>query len=202
MRRLPFKLPSFAFYHRLNPRERVLLLAVAGTVVFVVNLILLTFLIRTSRDLGLAYTAKSQELQREAVFADQKNALWVPRNEWLKKTQPVLTNQQVETSKLQTTVEALARGSAVIPTNPKLLTPTGSTPGKPSGGKADYQAVSLHIDTQSDWKGIVKFLASLQKPDAFLVLDSASLHTEPADPTKMRGEFLISKWFAPAVPVK
>ena len=187
--RLPFKLPSFAFYQRLTARERTLLLLVGGSLVLIVNLILLSVLIRSWRDLNLEYTQKSQELDRESLFADQKVSLWQPRTEWLKKTQPPLPNRSLAGPQLQEAIKNLAQGSQMIITNQKFVT----LPATP-----DYQPVTVGVSTQSDWKGVVKFMATLQKPDAFLVFNTASLHTEQSAPAQVRGEFVISKWYAPA----
>lgn len=188
--RLPsVTLPKFAFIQRLNPRERVLLLIIGVALVFIVNVILLSVLIRSWRDLNLQYAEKSLELNRETVFADQKSSLWSPRNDWLKKTQPVIANLALAGPQLQEAVKAIAQGNQVILTNTKFVT----QPPTP-----DYQPVSVSISTQSDWANIVKFMASLQKPEAFLVFNTASLHTEQADPKQIRGEFVVSKWYAAA----
>ena len=194
---LPFPTPTFAFYHRLNSRERVLLLIVGGSVVFIANLILLSVLLRNSRELGQQYTEKTQELDRENLFAAQKTGLWAPRNEWLKKSQPVLINRALAGSQLLEIVQGIARSNSVIVTNPRIPSPSGSTPINPGGGNADYQPVSVRIETQSDWKNVVKFVAAVQQPNAFLVFEEGSLRSDQADPAIMRGNFLISKWYAP-----
>ena len=196
---MPFSLPTptFAFYHRLNSRERVLLLIVGGSVAFIVNLILLSVLLRNSRELGQQYTEKTQELDRENLFAAQKAALWTPRNDWLKKTQPVLDKPGLAGSQLLEIVQGIARGNGVIVTNPRIVGANGSTPTNPGGGNADYQPVSVRIDTQSDWKNVVRFVAAVQQPNAFLVFEEGDLSSDRSDPATMHGTFLISKWYAP-----
>ena len=190
-------LPSFAFYHRLNPRERVLLLVTAGSVLFILNLVLLSFLLRNSRELNLQHAAKSQELRGEQLYAAQKPSLWEPRTGWLQKNQPELKNRAQAGPQLLGTVQDLARRASVIVTNPSISAPTGASPSNPSGGNADFQPVTVRIQTQSDWKSLVRFLAALQTPRNFLVFEQASLRTDQADPQIMRGEFVISKWYAP-----
>ena len=190
--------PNFAFYHRLNPRERVLLLITAGSVLFILNLFLLGVLLRDSRDLNTRYAEKSQALEREQLLAAQKPDLWLPRNEWLNKNQPVLLNRALAGPQLQEAVQSLARANMVVVLNPRIPAPSGSTPSNPAGGNVDYQPVTLRVDTQSDWRSVVRFMAAVQKPDAFLVFEEANLHADQADPNIMRGEFLISKWYTPA----
>ena len=190
--------PNFAFYHRLNPRERVLLLITAGAVLFILNLILLSVLLRNSRELNAQYTEKSRELEREQLFAAQKADLWQPRNNWLQKNQPVLVNRALAGPQLLEAVQSLARANVVVVTNPNIPAPPGATAGNPTGGNVDYQPVSVRVDTQSDWRGAIRFMAAVQKPESFLVFEQANLHADQADPNIMRGEFLISKWYTPA----
>ncbi len=187
--RYSFLQPVVAYYQRLTARERVLLLAVGGTLLAVANLILLSVMIHSWTDLNQQYTAKSQDLERELVFADQRTSLWEPRNAWLKKTQPAVANRNLAGPQLQEAVKNLAQSSQVLITNTKFATfnPT-----------SDYQPVSVGINTQSDWKSVVRFMASVQKPEAFLVFNTARLHTETSDPSQIRGDFVISKWYAPA----
>ena len=57
-----FRLPSFEFYQRMSARERLLSLIVGGGVLFVVNLVAISVLLRSSRELRTQIAAKSQEL--------------------------------------------------------------------------------------------------------------------------------------------
>ena len=193
-----FPVPTFAFYLRLNPRERVLLLVMGGAVLFIVNLILLSFLLRHTRDLNLQYAEKSQELDREQLFAAQKADLWSPRSAWLQKSQPMLVNRAFASTELLETVKNLAQANMVVVTNQSFPNPPSNTPGNPSGGNADYQPITVKVDTQSDWKSVVRFIAKVQDPAAFLVFEEATLRADPSDPNIMRGVFVVSKWYAPA----
>lgn len=186
-------------YRRLTSRERALLFITGGAAVLIVNLLLLSILLRSARELGSAYTERSEDVRREQLFANQKDSLWVPREAWLKKTQPTLNNGNVEGPRLLETIQALARSNQVLVVSPQILpfaaaAPPGSTVPAPT----DYQAVTVKVTTQSDWQNVVRFMAAVQRPDAFLVFDSATLRTEQSDPKKMIGDFVISKWYAPA----
>lgn len=187
-----------AYYRRLTARERALVLITGGAVLFIANLVLLSVLLRSARELGGAYAEKSQQLSGEQLFANQKNALWAPRNDWLKKTQPVLTNYNIQGNQLLETINGVARSNQMVVTSPGVRPPPARTPGDAGAGPTDYQAVTVSVETQSDWKSVVRFVAAVQQPDAFLVFDSANLRTEQNDPARMRGTFVISKWFAPA----
>lgn len=188
-----------AYYRRLTTRERTLLLITGGAVLLIVNLLLLSVLVRSSRELGAEYAEKSQQLRGEQIAANEKSVLWVPRDAWLKKTQPTSPNLNFEGSKLLETIQGVARGNQVILTNPQIQPLDNGRPGVDgAAGPRDYRAVRVKIDTQSDWQGLVRFLAAVQQPEAFLVFDSANLRTEQNDPKRMRGEFMVAKWYAPA----
>lgn len=196
--RLTFPPVLVAYYRRITPRERVLLLITGGAVLFVVNLVLLNILLNSGRELGSAYAEKSQQLRGEQLFAGQKNSLWAPRSEWLKKTQPALTNYNIQGNQLLEAINATARNNQIVVTNPGTRPPPTRLGGEGGAVPTDYQAVTVSLETQSDWKNVVRFIAAVQSPDAFLVFDNANLRTEQNDPAKMRGTFVISRWFAPA----
>src|SRR6266498_1346991 len=80
-----------AWYHRMNPRERVLSWIVAGTVFVLLNLWIL------SRVLGALGGAHKEGVERRAKLAEQalyvkERDLWTKREEWIRKHQPVLNN--------------------------------------------------------------------------------------------------------------
>jgi len=53
------------------------------------------------------------------------------------------------------------------------------------------------VDTHSSWPDLIGFLYAVQKPDQFIVCESANLQVDPADQTKMLGHFKIARWYAP-----
>ena len=195
------KLPSlsFAFYQRLNPRERLLSLLVAGTVFVLVNLFALRFLAAAFGDLGQQYAEGARALREETVWA-REQPLWEQRTRWLQAKQPVLTNRDRAPTQLLEQVQGAARASQVLIRSQQMHGLAGV--GTNRAGASEYQAVSIHVDTESDWKQLVGnpgFLPLLQTPDNFIVFDRASMHTDPADPKRMKCSFDVSKWDAPAV---
>ncbi len=194
--RLPVQ--SFAWFQRLNGRERVLTLLVAGTVFVLLNLLAIRFLLDSYGSLTTEYAQERRDALRLQILADQK-AMWSQRNDWLKSTQPVLTNRDRAGTALYEQVQNLARGKQVIVSalqiKPAAITPAG--PAARDDGDAP-QVVSVETDTQGDWKDTVHFLTEIQKPENFLVFELASLRSNPADAKQMKCHFLISKWYAPA----
>ena len=195
---MKFPLPSFDFYRRMSARERALSLIVAGTVLAIVNLIAISTLLRASRDLRAQYADKSQELHVQSMYA-QEQPMWKQRTDWLKVKQPRLMNRDRAGTDLLVEVQTAARVNGVTLTTFQITPLQRAIPGQREAEKSEYQAVSLSIETQSDWSGLVRFLASLQRPEGFVVFDRATLRTESNDASRMTGSFNISKWYASSV---
>lgn len=189
-----FQLPSFEFYHRMSPRERMLSLIIAGALLLVINLVAISTLLKSSRELSEMLASKSQELNVQNMYA-QEQPLWKTRTDWLKTKQPALTNRDRAGTDLLAEIQAAARVSQVtLPTFQFVPLPpviAGERVAKP-----EYQTVSISIETQSGWSALVQFMGSLQKPEGFIVFDKATLRSDASDPTHMRGAFTISKWYA------
>ena len=194
------KLPPIplGFYQRMNPRERLLSLLVAGTVFLLANLFALRFLLDAFGDLGQQYADGAQALRQEEFWA-RSQPLWEQRARWLQAKQPVLTNRDRAPTQLLEQVQGAARASQVL-IKSEQLRGLGTARANPAGA-AEYQAVSIHIETESDWKQLVGqpgFLPLLQQPENFIVFNLASMHSDPNDPKRMKCSFDISKWDAPA----
>ena len=184
---------SLAWFHRLSRRERVLALAVAGTVFIIVNLLAIRFLLDAYSSLTNRYAEGRRNLLLLRALADEQGT-WTQRNDWLKTTQPVLTNRDRAGTALYEQLQGIARARQVIVSSLQIKPPvTGPAP----GGDAP-QVVSVEGDTQGDWRETVRFLAEVQKPENFLVFDLASLRTSPTDVRMMKCHFQVSKWYAPA----
>ena len=63
--------------------------------------------------------------------------------------------------------------------------------------RPNYQAVSVTLETKSEWKNLIDFIYELQAPNSFIVFESAKIALDPSDKTQFRGNFRLSKWFAP-----
>ena len=185
----------FAFYQRLSPRERTLVLLVAGAVFVLANLLAVTSLAGAFAELRRACAEQALDLRAQRIFASEQPKL-AQRTRWLQSTQPVLTSRDRAGANLLDQVQQFARASTVIVTNPQIKPPAvtfGET--RPAG--TDYQAVTVEIETQSDFDGVKKFMQLLQQPQNFLVFDLVTLRSD-TDPNVIRGHFQISKWYAPA----
>lgn len=180
----------------MSPRERTLSLIVGGAVLLVANLVAISTLLRSSRELRAQIADKSQELHVQSLYA-QEAPMWKQRTDWLKAKQPVLTNYSRAGSDLLVEIQTAARANQVT-INTFQITPLPPLIAGERTAKAEHPSASVAVETQSDWSSLVRFLTTVQRPEGFLVFDKATLRSDQNDPTRMKGSFTIAKWFAPS----
>ncbi len=176
-----------AWYERMNQRERLLSWIVAGAVIVLVNLVILSWLFGALGRARIELAARKAALAEQAVYVKERD-LWTKRDEWLREHQPTLKNP-AEASVLLDQLKQVAGKYNVLIQNPAI----GSGETTPN-----HQTVFASIETKSPWPPLVHFLYDVQKPDAFVVFESVNLAIDSSDPTMMRGKFKIARWFAPA----
>lgn len=176
-----------AWYERMNRRERLLSLIVAGAVIALLNLVVWSWV------LGALGRARSELAERRATRAEQtiyvkERSLWEKRDQWVRQHQPVLKNA-ADASTLLDELKQIAGKHNILIENPAIG----------AGETTPYhQTVFASIETKSPWPPLVHFLYDLQQPEAFIVFESVNLAIDSTDPTTMRGRFKIARWFAPA----
>jgi hypothetical protein len=175
-----------AFLQRMNPRERMLSLVVAGTLFLLINLFLWSSLLGMLGRTRAEVAERKAQRKEQAVFLKER-AMWEKRDQWLKKFQPALKGPG-EASSLLDQVKQVAARHKVLIENPQI----GSGETNPQ-----YQSVFASVETKSAWPPLVHFLHEVQKPESFIVFESVNLAIDSSDPTVMRGKFKIARWFAP-----
>jgi len=172
---------------KLSSRERVLALVVGGAVVFLVNIGLLNAFAHRNIVLRTELTDRQSELsQINELLGEQ--SLWATRDAALTAKQPKLSNENAAGVELLDMIRILAKKHSVALENEVI------------GGVARstwYRSVSLTLDTHSSWPDLISFLYAVQKPDQFIVCESANIQVDPADQTKMLGHLKIARWYAP-----
>ena len=175
-----------AWYQRMNPRERLLSLIVAGTVFVLLNLWILSWIFGALGGAGRELAARKATLAEQALYIKERDT-WMKRDEWLRQHQPVLKNP-AEASALLDQLREVAGKYNILVENPAIG----------SGETTPYhQTVFASIETKSPWAPLVHFLYDVQRPDAFIVFENVNLAIDGSDPTMMRGKFKIARWFAP-----
>ena len=119
---------------------------------------------------------------------------WDQREAWLQSKQPKLTmSEDVAGNQLLNHVKEVAKKNAVQVSAQAL---------RPPAFLADYNSISVDLETTSTWPSLIGFMRELQGPEQFIVLDGVSLKIDDKDATQMRGTFKIAQWFAPKAKIK
>jgi hypothetical protein len=175
-----------AWYQRMNPRERLLSWLVAGTVVVLLNLWILSSLWGAVASAQKEFGARRSKLAEQTVYVKERDT-WAKRDEWMRQHQPELTNP-AEASALLDQIREIAGKYNILIENPAIG--TGET-------TPNHQTVFASIETKSPWPPLVHFLYVVQRPQEFVVFENVNLAIDGNDPTMMRGKFKIARWFAP-----
>ena len=172
---------------QMSAREKTLA-AMVGAVVFVlVNLLLVSHFVKQRAALRTRYTSENMQWKAlQVLFAERD--LWAKRDAWVQEKQPKLGNEGSAGVQLLDQIKGVAKQFDIVLENPAI--------GTPAKGKS-YRSVPVNIETKCSWEALIKFLAAIQKPDQFIVFESANIRIEPSDPSLMRGKFRIARWYAP-----
>ena len=175
-----------AFFQRLNRREQILSLIVAGALFLLLNLYIWSALLGAARNTRADVAARKAARTQQHVFLEEED-MWEKRDTWIANNQPALKSPG-EASALLDQVKQIAGKHNIQLLNPAIGT-GDSTP--------HYQAAFASVETKSPWPPLVKFLHEVQQPEAFVVFENVQLAIDSADPTMMRGKFKIARWFKP-----
>ena len=176
-----------AWYQRMNPRERLLALIVAGIAVVLLNLWILSWIFGTLAGARRELATRKATMTEQALYVKERD-LWMKRDEWIRQHQPTLKDP-AEASALLDQLKEVAGKYNILVENPQIG-PGETTP--------YHQTVFASIETKSPWQPLVHFLYDVQRPDAFIVFENVNLAIDGSDPTMMRGKLKIARWFAPA----
>jgi len=176
-----------AWYERMNARERLLAWIVAGTLLVLLNLWILSSVLGAVGSAQRELATRRSKLAEQALYAKEHDS-WTKRDEWLWQHQPVLKNA-AESSALLDQLREISGKYNIEVENPAIG--TGET-------TPYHQTVFASVETKSPWPPLVHFLYDVQHPESFVVFESVNLAIDGSDPTMMRGKFKIARWFAPA----
>src|SRR5215467_9721156 len=126
------------WYQRMNQRERVLSWIVAGTVVVLVNLWILSSLWGAVASAQKEFGSRRSKLAEQAVYVRERNT-WTKRDEWMRQRQPELKNP-AEASALLDQIREIAGKYNILVENPAIG--TGET-------TQYHQTVFASVETKS-----------------------------------------------------
>ena len=177
-----------SWYERLNRRERILLVVIAGIVFVLVNLMIWNWLLNALGRARSELAERKASRTQQAIYMRERD-MWVKRDEWIRKHQPILSGPGEASKLLEEQIKPVAAKYEVLIENPQI----GSGEATPA-----HQTVYNSIDSKSAWPALVHFLYDLQQPEKFIVFENVTLSIDSNDATMMRGRFKIARWFAPA----
>jgi len=172
---------------KLSSRERILAMGMGGIVFVLLNLLLLTAFARRNASLRADLSERQTEWEAMQLLLGEQG-LWASRDAALTARQPKLTNENAAGVDLLGVVRSMAKKHNLTTENEVF----GGVTKSPF-----YRSVPVTMDTHSSWPDLIGFLYDLQKPDQFLVCESANIQVDPSDQTKMLGHFKIARWYAP-----
>jgi len=172
--------------NRLTARERVLICLVLGVLFVVGNLSLWKALAGRHAQTQAGLVARRSEVRAMKQLLGESDQ-WAAREAWMEASQPRLSNPEQAGVLLLEELKEAARASDMLLENPEL----GVVEARPY-----CRSVSVQIGTKSSWEGLVKFLHAVQQPGRFLVFESATIQSDPADAKRMACRFKIAKWYA------
>jgi hypothetical protein len=172
---------------KLSSREKVLGAVVGGAVLLLLNVGLLNAFAHRNIQLRADLASRQAELAQINDLLGEKS-LWATRDAALTAKQPKLSNENAAGVELLDLIRVMAKKHNVTLENEVF------------GGVAKstwYRSVPLTLDSHSSWPDLISFLYSIQRPDQFIVCESANIQVDPSDQTKMLGHFKIARWYAP-----
>lgn len=171
---------------KLSTREKWLAIIVAGAFTVLGSFVLIDNFRQESTRLQAEIASRTKQLRLiqnltgEFATAEQREV-------WLQTAQPKLTNPDGSGVQLLEQVKQIAQRHGVLLENPAI---------RPAEPHADYVSVAVEVESKSTWGPLVAFQYDLQDPSQFIAVESINLKSDSADPTRMRGRFKISRWFA------
>ena len=137
-----------AWYERMNQRERVLAMIVAGILFALLNLFVWSWLFGAIRR-GHAELATRKETRKQQTIYVNERDLWTKRAEWVQQYQPVLRDAGEASKLLEEQLRPVADKYKVLLENPQI----GSGETTPH-----HQTVFNSFETKSPWPDLVHFL--------------------------------------------
>jgi Tfp pilus assembly protein PilO len=173
-------------FSELSTSEKRLVGIVAVLAALLVNLLVVKFFLTTRSQLAQQAEQKTT-LSNSLRLLVEDASLWEERANWMLKHQPKLENDVAEGNALLNLLKEKASKHGVSLSKQQLV------PAKTETGAV---AVPVQFEVKAHWKNLCGFLADLQGPDRFIVIQQSRLRVDPADATQMLCDMTVAKWFA------
>lgn len=172
---------------KLSKRETILATAVGISVFLLVNVVVIKYFMSNRQRLQTELATKTTLIAKSKERIASK-AMWMERDEWLKKVQPKMENDGTAGGDLLNEIRDVAKKTKVETIEPQI----GTVDRRPQ-----TTSVSVTIQTKATKEALRDFLYEIQSPERSIVFESSNLQFDKNDKTQMHGTFRIAKWFAP-----
>ncbi len=171
----------------LTSSEKNLSLLLGGALFLAANLLGGSFYLRKSKLLRMEIDALKNRRIEASVWIEEKE-LWESRAKWIADNQPRRPESGDPSSNLLEEIQRTAREHQL-----QILEQSLQDPVK----KPSVFEVAIRLKVGGSFENIVLWLASLQKPAAFLAVPSFTLKSDK-EPPNVICDLLIARWHAPA----
>jgi len=173
-------------FSELSKSEKRLVSIVVVLVVLLLNVVVLKFFLRTRADLEQQLAQKKAMCESLRLLANAA-PLWEKRAQWLQTSQPKLVDAAAEGNALLNVLKDTASKHGVTLSKQQLAA------SRPENGGV---AVPVQFELKGRWNGVCGFLADLQAPERFVVIQQSKLRVDSTDASQMQCDFTVAKWFA------
>lgn len=173
-------------FSELSTSERRLVGIVAALSGLLLNVLVLKFFLTTRSQLTQQAVQKTAMCDSLRMLVEDA-PLWEERANWMQQRQPKLENDVAEGNALLNVLKENASKHGVSLSKQQLV---------PAKNETGAVAVPVQFEVKAHWKNLCGFLADLQGPDRFIVIQQSRLRVDPADATQMLCDMTVAKWFA------
>lgn len=173
-------------FSELSTSEKRLVGVVAALSGLLLNVLVVKFFLTTRSQL-IQQAGQKATMCASLRLLVEDAPLWEERANWMQKRQPKLENDVAEGNALLNVLKENASKHGVSLAKQQLV---------PAKNETGAVAVPVQFEVKANWKNLCGFLAELQGPERFIVVQQSRLRVDPADATQMLCDMTVAKWFA------
>ncbi len=174
---------------QMSQREKTLAFLVGGTVLILLNVVLIKFFIGKYNESRSAKMKAEIEMQTfRALETDRERS--AKRDTWLSAQLVPMGDSEVAGKELRESIQALAKKHEVLIENVSQNVAN-------QGSNQPYISLGIRIEIKGKWNQMSYFLNELQGPEKFIVVEAMELKVDPSDKTQLRASMTVARWFSP-----
>ena len=172
----------------MSQREKMLGLLVGGAVVVLLNVLVIRFFIGKYQEYHATKLAAEGQLANFKILEGERERS-AKYDAWLTANLVPLGDKYVVDKAQQDSLQALGKKNEILITQVARGVPSPNS---------NYTAFNTAVDCQGKWGQFISFLAELQAPNNFTVVNPLDIKVDPNDKTQFKANITVVKWFAPS----